>query len=218
MMAGGRPGCRRNERQIPPSSRRLLKQRLSLPQIARVKPFRKPAIDRSKQIACFVPLAPIAPEPCHAHRCTQLPGLWRGSGGRRWTPGDGDVILPSLLISLAFFATFGSNPRIVIRISRAAATITTLTDAARSTSCAGPASERTSGSDGIKPGLPRPDPDGFFDVRDEDFPVADPPGLGGALDRLDGFFDLVVAKHNLDFHLGEKIADIGDAEQLPLRF
>src|SRR5580704_8035733 len=71
-----------------------------------------------------------------------------------------------------------------------------------------PASARTRGSDGIKPGFPRPDTDGFFDVRDEDFPVADPPGLGGALDRLDGLFDLVVAKHNLDFHLGEKIADI----------
>jgi hypothetical protein len=53
-------------------------------------------------------------------------------------PVTDDVILPSLLISLAFFATFGSEPRIVIRISRAAATITTLTDAARSTSCAGP--------------------------------------------------------------------------------
>jgi hypothetical protein len=37
-------------------------------------------------------------------------------------PSDGAVVLPSLLISLAFFATFGSDPRIVVRISRAAAT------------------------------------------------------------------------------------------------
>ena len=58
------------------------------------------------------------------------------------------------------------------------------------------------------PDSPRPDPDGFFDVRDEDLPVADPPGLGIAPDRLDRFFNHVVTKHNLDFHLGEKIDDI----------
>jgi hypothetical protein len=34
------------------------------------------------------------------------------------------MILPSLLISLAFLQTLGNDPRIVIRISRAAATIT----------------------------------------------------------------------------------------------
>jgi hypothetical protein len=33
------------------------------------------------------------------------------------------MILPSLLISLAFLQTLGNDPRIVIRISRAAATI-----------------------------------------------------------------------------------------------
>src|SRR5947208_2174197 len=60
-------------------------------------------------------------------------------------------------------------------------------------------------SDGVKSGFPRPDPDGFLDVGDEDFAVADPPGLGGATDRLDGFFDHVVAEHNLDLHLGKKI-------------
>src|SRR4029077_5655686 len=69
-------------------------------------------------------------------------------------------------------------------------------------------SARSSGSNGVKPGLPRPDPDGFFDVRDEDLAVADPPGLGGAPDRLDRFFNHVVTKHNLDFHLGEKIDNI----------
>src|SRR5580692_1104716 len=70
------------------------------------------------------------------------------------------------------------------------------------------ASAQSSGSDGVKPGFPRPDPDGFFDVRDEDLAVADPPGLGSAPDRLDRFFNHVVAKHNLDFHLGKKIDDI----------
>src|SRR5262245_61635677 len=63
-------------------------------------------------------------------------------------------------------------------------------------------------SDGIESGFPRPDPDRFLDVGDEDFSVADPPGLGGAPDRLDGFFDHVIAKHNLDLHLGQKIDDV----------
>src|SRR5690242_6432630 len=35
-------------------------------------------------------------------------------------------------------------------------------------------------SDGIQSGFPRPNPDGFLDVGDEDFSVADPPGLGSA--------------------------------------
>src|ERR1700722_10283543 len=59
--------------------------------------------------------------------------------------------------------------------------------------------------DGVHPRLPRPDPDGFLDSRNEDFSVANTPGLGGAADRFDRFFDHVVAKHNLDLHLGEKI-------------
>ena len=45
-------------------------------------------------------------------------------------------------------------------------------------------------------------------VRDENLAVADPPGPGGAPDRLDRSFDLLVTKHNLDFHLGEKVNDI----------
>ena len=64
------------------------------------------------------------------------------------------------------------------------------------------------GLDGVESGFPRPDPDGFLDVGDENLAVADPPGLGGAADRLDGFFDHVVAEHNLDLHLGEKIHDV----------
>src|ERR1700733_9172671 len=66
-------------------------------------------------------------------------------------------------------------------------------------------SSRASGSDGVMPGFPRPDPDGFLDIGDEDFAVADPPGLGRAPDRLDGFFDQVITEHNLDLHFGKKI-------------
>src|SRR5580698_7729306 len=66
-------------------------------------------------------------------------------------------------------------------------------------------SRRTSNSDGVYSGFPRPDPDGFFDVRDEDFSIADPPGLGGATDRLNRFFNHVITEHDLDLHLGEKI-------------
>src|SRR3984885_5233890 len=54
-------------------------------------------------------------------------------------------------------------------------------------------SRRTSYSDGVKSGLPRPDPDGFFNRRDENFSVANASGLGRAADRLDGLFDHVVA-------------------------
>src|SRR5262245_6237111 len=74
-------------------------------------------------------------------------------------------------------------------------------------------------SDGVQSGFPGSDPNGFFDVRDEDFPITDPPGLGGATDRLDGFLDHVVAEHNLDLHLGEKIDHIfGSAIKLGVAF
>src|SRR5665213_108343 len=60
----------------------------------------------------------------------------------------------------------------------------------------------------VQTGLPRSNPDCFYDIRDEDFSVPDAPGLGGATDRLDGFFDHLVTQHNLDLHLGEKIDDV----------
>src|SRR5262245_40881986 len=63
-------------------------------------------------------------------------------------------------------------------------------------------------SDSVQTGFPRSNPDRFFDVRDEDFAVANTPGLGGATDRLDGFFDHIVTQHNLDLHLGQKIDDV----------
>src|SRR5207253_3172147 len=63
-------------------------------------------------------------------------------------------------------------------------------------------------SDGVQAGFAGPDADGFLDVGDEDLAVADAAGLRRATDRLDGFFDHVVAEHNLDFYLGEKIHHI----------
>src|SRR5688572_5587626 len=65
-----------------------------------------------------------------------------------------------------------------------------------------------SSSDGVQTGFPSPDPDGFFDARDEDLAVADSPGLSGTSYRLDRFFDHVIAEHNLDLHLWEKIHDV----------
>ena len=53
----------------------LIEQRLSLLQIERIKPFGEPAVDRSEKFAGLIPLALIAPEPRHAHRRAQLPGL-----------------------------------------------------------------------------------------------------------------------------------------------
>src|SRR5262249_4906034 len=48
------------------SRRQLLQQCLRIPQIARVKPFGEPAVDRSKQFARWWRLALGAPEACEA--------------------------------------------------------------------------------------------------------------------------------------------------------
>src|SRR5947207_529109 len=75
------------------------------------------------------------------------------------------------------------------------------------------------GSDGVQSGFPGSDPNGFFDIGDEDLAVADPASLGGTTDRLDGFLDHVVAEHNLDLHLGKKIDDVfGSAIKLGMPF
>src|SRR4051812_41465962 len=66
----------------------------------------------------------------------------------------------------------------------------------------------TRGSDGVQSGFTRPDPNGFFDIGDENFSVADAAGLGRAADGLDGFLDHVIAEHNLDLHFGKKIHDV----------
>jgi hypothetical protein len=48
------------------SRRQLVEQRLGLFQIARVEAFSEPTVDRSEQMAGFIPLALIAPEPREA--------------------------------------------------------------------------------------------------------------------------------------------------------
>ena len=50
----------------------LLDQRLRLFQIKRIEAFSEPAVDRSEKLASLIPLALIAPEPRHAHRCAEL--------------------------------------------------------------------------------------------------------------------------------------------------
>src|SRR3954467_5417752 len=40
---------------------------------------------------------------------------------------------------------------------------------------------------------------------EENLAIADPPGAGGADDRLNGFVLQLIGNHHLDLHLGEKI-------------
>ena len=82
-MAGARPGCQNNDRSAL-SSGQLVEQRLRLLQIARVKPFGEPAVDRSEQIAGLIPLALVAPEPGETGGGAQL------EASRPLLPRDGD--------------------------------------------------------------------------------------------------------------------------------
>src|ERR1700722_10363125 len=70
---------------LPALRGQSVKQRLRLLQIKRVEAFTEPAVDRSEKIAGRIPLALIAPEPRHAHRSTQFPGLCllRSRNGKR---------------------------------------------------------------------------------------------------------------------------------------
>ena len=52
------------------------------------------------------------------------------------------------------------------------------------------------------------DPDRFLYLGDENLSIADPAGLGGAADRIDGLVDHLVAQHDLDFHLRQEIDNI----------
>src|ERR1700735_2720345 len=63
-------------------------------------------------------------------------------------------------------------------------------------------------SDGIQPGFPGPDANGFLDIGHEDFAVADAAGLGCAPDGVDRLLDQVVADHDLDFDLGQEVHDV----------
>jgi hypothetical protein len=57
------------------SGAQFIEHSLGLLQIERAKAFGEPAIDRNEKIAGLIRLVLIAPEPCHAHRSAQLPGL-----------------------------------------------------------------------------------------------------------------------------------------------
>jgi hypothetical protein len=59
--------------------------------------------------------------------------------------------------------------------------------------------------DCINSGFPGPDPNGFFDVGNEYLAVTNPASLSSAPDCIDRFIHHVVAEHDFDFHLGEKI-------------
>src|SRR5262245_25937006 len=67
---------------------------------------------------------------------------------------------------------------------------------------------RPSSSDGVVPRLAGPDAHGLFHIRHENLPVADAAGLGRGDDRLDRLLHHVVAEHELELHLGEKVDDV----------
>src|SRR5436190_1756618 len=64
------------------------------------------------------------------------------------------------------------------------------------------------GSDSVQPGFAGSDPDGLFDIGNENLAVADATCLGSAADRVDGFLHQVVADHDLDFDLGQEVDDV----------
>src|SRR5690606_6867491 len=63
-------------------------------------------------------------------------------------------------------------------------------------------------SNSVGTGFTGADADRFFDIGNENLAVADAAGLGGAADGVDRLFQHVIAEHDLDFHLGQKIDDV----------
>src|SRR5579885_3650347 len=63
-------------------------------------------------------------------------------------------------------------------------------------------------SDCIRAAFAGADADRLLDGHDEDLAVADPAGMGGLLDRLDGALDHRVFHDHLDLHLGQEIDDV----------
>src|SRR5262245_794966 len=64
------------------------------------------------------------------------------------------------------------------------------------------------GLDSVQPGFAGSDADRFLDVGNEDFAVADATCLGSAADGIDGLFHEIIADHDLDFDLGQKVDDV----------
>src|SRR5947199_6355912 len=63
-------------------------------------------------------------------------------------------------------------------------------------------------SDRVRAALAGADPDRLVDRHHENLAVADAPGMGGLLDRLDGALDHRILHHHLDLHLGQEIDDV----------
>src|SRR5260221_2161629 len=63
-------------------------------------------------------------------------------------------------------------------------------------------------SDRVGAALAGADADRLVDRADEDLAVADAPGMGGVLDRLDRALDQRVLHDDLDLHLGQEIDDV----------
>ena len=63
-------------------------------------------------------------------------------------------------------------------------------------------------SDGINAGLAGADADNLFDIGDEDFSVADAPGLRRLADRIDDGLRVLVGQYDLDFDLRQEIDDL----------
>jgi hypothetical protein len=90
-------------------NRQLVEQRLGLFQIARVKAFGKPAIDRSEKLAGLIPLALISPEAREAGGSAELEGSRRLLAGRL----DGQIESRSSLGKLTYIASdFTTNEMI----------------------------------------------------------------------------------------------------------
>ena len=91
------------------SCRQLVEQCLRLLQIARVKSFGEPAVDRSEKFASLLPLALIAPEPREAHGGTSILG---GRGNYLGTVAG--VILITLLESILSVMQISDSARQII--------------------------------------------------------------------------------------------------------
>src|SRR6185503_15808865 len=64
------------------------------------------------------------------------------------------------------------------------------------------------GSERFGAGLAGADAHDLLEVEDEDLPVADLPGVGALLDRLDDALEDVFLDRRLDLHLGKEVDDV----------
>src|ERR1700746_3706712 len=67
---------------------------------------------------------------------------------------------------------------------------------------------RVADLDRVTSPLPRANADDVLDRQNEDFAVADPPGFGGALDRLYDLRNQLVADNDVELHLRQEIVHV----------